>query len=44
MDYLWRIVLDVPSQEIAVLAMELLLKLSYTWLSPKLKKVQQNAM
>ncbi|XP_020894443.2 ubiquitin carboxyl-terminal hydrolase 24, partial [Exaiptasia diaphana] len=42
LDYLWRIVLEVPSEEIAMLAIRLLLKLSYTWLSPKLKKDSLN--
>jgi ABC-type microcin C transport system permease subunit YejB len=42
LDYLWHIVLQVPSEEIAMLAIKLLLKLSYTWLSPKLKKVIKN--
>lgn len=39
LDYLWRVVLEVPSEEIAMLAVEKLMELSYTWLSPKLKKV-----
>lgn len=38
-DYLWRIVLEVPSEEIAMLAVKQLMELSYTWLSSKLKKV-----
>lgn len=37
-DYLWRIVLEVPSEEIAMLAVKQLMELSYTWLSSKLKK------
>ena len=40
LDYLWRIVLEVPSEEIAMLAVKQLMDLSYTWLSPKLKKVR----
>ena len=39
LEYLWRIVLEVPSEKIAVLAIKNLMRLSYTWLSPKLKKV-----
>ena len=39
LDYLWRVVLEVPSEEIAMLAVKKLMELSYTWLSPKLKKV-----
>ncbi|EDO44319.1 predicted protein, partial [Nematostella vectensis] len=38
LDYLWRIALEVPSEEIAAPAVKLLIQLSYTWLSPKLKK------
>ena len=38
-EYLWKIVLEVPSEEIAMLAVKLLMQLSYTWLSQKLKKV-----
>lgn len=38
LDYLWRVVLEVPSEEIAMLAVEKLMELSYTWLSSKLKK------
>ena len=39
LDYLWRVVLEVPSEEIAMLAVKKLMELSYTCLSPKLKKV-----
>ena len=39
LDYLWRVVLEVPSEEIAMLAVKKLMELSYTWLSSKLKKV-----
>lgn len=39
LDYLWRVVLEVPSEEIAMLAVKQLMELSYTWLSSKLKKV-----
>ncbi|KAJ7330594.1 Ubiquitin carboxyl-terminal hydrolase 24 [Desmophyllum pertusum] len=38
LDYLWRVVLEVPSEEIAMLAVKQLMELSYTWLSSKLKK------
>ena len=40
LDYLWRVVLEVPSEEIAMLAVKQLMELSYTWLSSKLKKVK----
>lgn len=39
LDYLWRMVLEVPSEEIAMLAVKKLMELSYTCLSSKLKKV-----
>ena len=39
LDYLWRVVLEVPSEEIAMLAVEKLMEFSYTCLSSKLKKV-----
>ena len=42
-DYLWRIVLEVPSEEIAMLAVKQLMELSYTWLSSKLKKVSMES-
>ena len=38
-DYLWKIILEIPSEEIAMLAVKLLMRMSYTWLSQKLKKV-----
>lgn len=38
LDYLWKVVLEVPSEEIAMLAVKKLMELSYTWLSSKLKK------
>ncbi|XP_015755638.1 PREDICTED: ubiquitin carboxyl-terminal hydrolase 24-like [Acropora digitifera] len=38
LDYLWRVVLEVPSEEIAMLAVEKLMEFSYTCLSSKLKK------
>ena len=40
LDYLWRVVLEVPSEEIAMLAVKQLMELSYIWLSSKLKKVK----
>jgi len=40
LDYLWRVVLEVPSEEIAMLAVKKLMELSYIWLSSKLKKVR----
>ena len=40
LDYLWRVVLEVPSEEIAMMAVKQLMELSYTWLSSKLKKVK----
>lgn len=39
LDYLWRVALEVPSEEIAMLAVKKLMELSYTLLSSKLKKV-----
>lgn len=42
LDYLWRVVLEVPSEEIAMMAVKQLMELSYTWLSSKLKKVHVN--
>lgn len=38
-DYLWKIIMEVPNEEIAMLAVRLLMRMSYTWLSHKLKKV-----
>jgi len=31
LDYLWRVVLEVPSEEIAMLAVKQLMELSYIW-------------
>ena len=39
MDYLWRVVLEACDEEIATCAIKLLMQLTYTHLSPKLKKV-----
>ncbi|XP_049515456.1 ubiquitin carboxyl-terminal hydrolase 24-like [Dermacentor silvarum] len=39
-DFLWQISLAAPEEEIAELAIDFILDLSYKFLSPRLKKMQ----